>query len=88
MIDILLEDRNNSTQVIMTTHEMLFLSSEQFNNDAYWFVNRKNDKTDESTELYSLTEYPEISKKEYRFVYETGKVGAIPKTDLSDKEGY
>lgn len=78
MVEKFLKGHDGDSQLIMTTHELCFLSSEPFYKDAYWFTDRKNNSFDESTELYSLLEFPDLEKKLYESAYESGQMGAIP----------
>ena len=64
------------------------MESRGFFKDAYWFINRKNNKADESSEIYSLLEFPEIDKKMYSRTYDSGRLGAIPNVNIIGKEEY
>ena len=88
MVSKFLDNIKDGSQLIMTTHELGFLDMEPFFKDAYWFINRKNNKADESSEIYSLLEFPEIDKKMYSRTYDSGRLGAIPNVNIIGKEEY
>ncbi len=70
--------RNSSkSQLIVSTHNTDILSnSDDIRKDVVWFTDKKSDG---STDLYSLADFPEIRKNmSYLKAYKSGKLGAVP----------
>jgi AAA15 family ATPase/GTPase len=70
----------NNAQLVFATHDAQLLNREYFRRDQLWFTEKDEFS---STDLYSLAEYKESSKKirkdaSYMKDYILGKYGAIP----------
>ncbi|MEO1785206.1 AAA family ATPase [Thermodesulfobium sp. 4217-1] len=69
--------RKHNFQLIGTTHNReLLMNKDLIRKDIIWFTEKK---TDGSTDLFSLSDFKEIRKKNsYYNFYKTGKLGAVP----------
>ena len=65
----------NAAQLWMTTHDTSLLDPELLRRDQVWFVEKKKDQ---STELYSLTEFSPRKGEAIERGYLQGRYGAIP----------
>jgi len=77
-LKIFLFNQSNS-QLILTTHYRELLTEKDIlRRDTIWFTDKKSDR---STELYSLIDFPtEVLRKDYSIykAYKSGKLGAVP----------
>lgn len=73
--------KNNSSQLIATTHDSNLLDLDLFRQDEIWFVERKKDH---SSSVYSLNLYKERFDKKIEKEYLLGRYGAIPIWDDLD----
>ncbi len=70
------EERNLQSQLLFTTHDSsLLMEKGILRRDAIWFTERKDD---ESTELYSMSEFSLKKDLSYFNAYRNGKLGALP----------
>lgn len=67
--------KNNSSQIIVTTHETSLLDLDLLRQDEIWFIEREKDH---SSLLYSLNKFKERYDKSVEKEYLLGKYGAIP----------
>ncbi len=74
-VENFLSRSNNSTQLIVTTHESRLLNFNLLRRDEIWFVNRENNG---ATKLYSLEEYNERFDKKVDKAYLDGRYGGVP----------
>lgn len=65
----------NTSQLIVTTHDINLLDLDLLRQDEIWFVERKENH---SSELYSLSRYKERFDKKISKEYLLGRYGAIP----------
>ena len=77
LIKLVHERKINHTnpQLIFTTHDCGLLDSDLFRRDQIWFT-EKNETG--ATDLFSLWDYKNVRKENYRKNYLHGKYGAIP----------
>lgn len=66
---------NNSSQLIVTTHESRLLNFDLLRRDEIWFANREKNGP---TELYSLEKYNERFDKKIDKAYLEGRYGGVP----------
>ncbi len=66
---------NNGAQLWMTTHDTSLLDPELLRRDQVWFVEKKKEQT---TDLYSLTEFSPRKTEALERGYLQGRYGAIP----------
>jgi len=66
----------NNAQLIFATHNTYLLNLELLRRDQIWFTNKN--QTTKSTELYSLLEFKQRTKKKFETPYLDGRYGAIP----------
>ncbi len=77
-----LENKNNRTQLLVTTHydPLLNETDELFRKDSVWFTD-KNESG--STELYSLVEFSGLKRiASLQKAYRQGRFGGIPKINI------
>lgn len=67
--------KDQSSQLIATTHDSNLLDLELLRQDEIWFVERKNDH---SSSIYSLNKFKERFDKKIEKEYLLGRYGAIP----------
>ncbi len=78
-------NRNQSPQIIFTTHATELLDLDLFRRDQIWFTEMR--PKDRSTDLYCLSQLGEVRKnRKYRKGYISGKYGAIPMLNLEFAE--
>lgn len=66
----------NNAQLVFTTHETSILDQKVFRRDQVWFCNKEKDQ---STSLYSLTEFsPRKTIENLEKSYLSGRYGALP----------
>ena len=69
------EINKNNAQLIFSTHDTNLLDQELFRRDQIWFTEKKEDN---STDLYSLDDFPVRKDAAIERGYLQGKYGAIP----------
>ncbi|PDW03360.1 AAA family ATPase [Candidatus Viridilinea mediisalina] len=67
--------RNQSSQLIATTHETNLLDLSSLRRDEIWFVEKRNDG---SSDLYSLVDFQPRYDKDVQHDYLLGRYGGIP----------
>lgn len=75
IVDIFLDSKNVSNQLIMTTHETNLLDLEILRRDEIWFAEKR---ADGSSDLYSLADFDVRYDKNIEGDYLLGRYGAIP----------
>lgn len=70
------EINKNNSQLIFSTHDTNLLSLDTFRRDQIWFTQKVEEKN--STDLYSLNDYPVRKDDNIEKGYLQGKYGAIP----------
>ena len=65
----------NNAQLIFSTHDTNLLDQELFRRDQIWFTEKREDN---STDLYSLDDFPVRKDVAIKKGYLQGKYGAIP----------
>ena len=73
--------RNNSSQLIATTHDSNLLDLDLLRQDEIWFVKREKDH---SSNIYSLNLYKERFDKRIEKEYLVGRYGATPNLEKLD----
>ena len=73
--------RNNSSQLIATTHDSNLLDLDLLRQDEIWFVKREKDH---SSNIYSLNLYKERFDKRIEKEYLIGRYGATPNLEKLD----
>lgn len=76
IIKLFNNERNESAQLIFTTHNTYFLNQDIFRRDQIWFTEKNPNSY--STTLYSLLEFKPRKDKNLEKGYLEGKYGAIP----------
>jgi len=70
------KSNQNNAQLIFTTHETSILDQKVFRRDQVWFCNKEKDQ---STSLYSLTDFsPRKGVENLEKSYLSGRYGALP----------
>jgi AAA15 family ATPase/GTPase len=75
---------SKNDQLIVTTHESSLLDNELLRRDEIWFSQKEHDQ---STKLYSLSEYSTRFDKDIEKAYLQGRYGAIPNLIKTKGEG-
>lgn len=83
IIKLFMTANNNSyAQLLFTTHDTSLLDLDVFRRDQIWFT--ELDKSDRSTEIYSLAEIKNVRKDEkFGKGYISGRYGAIPMLNIN-----
>lgn len=79
-----LEYGKKKDQLIVTTHESGLLDNQLLRRDEIWFTQKEHDQ---STRLYSLSEYSTRFDKDIEKAYLQGRFGAIPNLVAMKNEG-
>lgn len=74
-IKLFLSMNNNSSQLVVTTHDSNLLNQKLLRRDEIWFVSKDEKK---SSKIYSLDEFQVRYDKEIRKAYLSGRYGAVP----------
>ena len=68
-------NKDNNLQLLATTHDTSLLDLDLLRQDEIWFIERNNDN---SSNIYSLNKFKEISNKNIEKEYLIGRYGAVP----------
>lgn len=74
-----LEEENNPSQLIVTSHyDGLLNQTSWINKDLFWFTEKKKDG---STDLYALSDFKGLNRMSIQKAYLSGNFGALPEID-------